>query len=234
MPDGFSPRDCVSFASPWSIIVPIVGALVLLSVTLAFPVRCHGLIEQNKPVGSLEVRSIEETSGVSFWRRRRHGAARRGREGSIASRRSHSHTSLHRTQPVFLPVAAAGWSRPVLASSPVAAGSLPSSLACGEDPDHRYDDDGERVEYTDAMYARDLLEPAQTGNPYYFLYKDFERSHSAFKVHAQMAFKVTLLLPIMLLAAWPNVQLSVSLALVLGFLAYSLRATPFLDAEVRV
>ena len=124
--------------------------------------------------------------------------------------------------------------RPVLASSPVAAGSLPSSLARGEDPDHRYDDDGERVEYTDAMYARDLLEPAQPGNPYYFLYKDFERSHSAFKVHAQMAFKVTLLLPIMLLAAWPNVQLSVSLALALGFLAYSLRATPFLDAEVRM
>ena len=52
-----------------------------------------------------------------------------------------------------------------------------------EDADHRYNDDGDLVEYTDANPVRDLLEPEQKKNPYYFLYKDYERSHSAFKVH---------------------------------------------------
>ena len=154
MPAGFAPRDCAALSSPLDWILPTLGALVFLSVTIAFPIQCYFLIEANKPVGSLE------------------------------------------------------------------------------DADHRYNDDGDLVEYTDAMYARDLLEPEQKKNPYYFLYKDYERSHSAFKVHSQMMLKVALLLPIMLLAAWPKVQLSISLALACVFAVYSVRATPFLDAEL--
>ena len=51
-----------------------------------------------------------------------------------------------------------------------------------EDPTHRFDDDGNLVEYTDAMYRLDLLTDEQKINPFQWLYKDYERDHAHYKV----------------------------------------------------
>lgn len=40
-----------------------------------------------------------------------------------------------------------------------------------EFPDKRYDEDGELVDYTDAMYRADLAAPDQKANPFNSLYK---------------------------------------------------------------
>ena len=68
-----------------------------------------------------------------------------------------------------------------------------------EDPTHRYNDEGDFVEYTDAMYQIDLKSDEQAQNPFLWLYKDYERSHAHYKVFSNMGLKVILILPVILL-----------------------------------
>jgi hypothetical protein len=51
-----------------------------------------------------------------------------------------------------------------------------------DDPNKRYDDEGNLVAYTDAQYLEDLrTDPRQTTNPFLFLYSDYERNSSYYK-----------------------------------------------------
>ena len=54
-----------------------------------------------------------------------------------------------------------------------------------EDKNHYFNDDGQLVPYSDAMYRRDLRSPDQLNSPFLWLYKNYERKDSLYKV--QMA-----------------------------------------------
>ena len=97
-----------------------------------------------------------------------------------------------------------------------------------EDKTHRYNDDGALVEYDAKMYAADLKLAKWKANPFYFLYKPYERDWRQYKVIV-MVLKITVALPCVLLVNLPVAQAGASLALLLAFAALSWKASPFLD-----
>ena len=75
-----------------------------------------------------------------------------------------------------------------------------------ENPDVRFDDDGNEVPYDDAMYQEDIeTDPDQKHNPYRFLFQGYERSHRHYKVQI-MGIKL-LLVMVVVLAAPVSVEL---------------------------
>lgn len=100
-----------------------------------------------------------------------------------------------------------------------------------EDPEHRYNAEGDLVEYNDQMYAEDLVRMKH--NPYLFLFKDYERDYATYKVYSQMVYKAVLLLPVLFLRrAAPAAQIIASLVLAIGMVALAFKTTPFLDDEL--
>lgn len=98
-----------------------------------------------------------------------------------------------------------------------------------ENPDMRYDEDGEPQEYTDDMYHKDVqTSPKQLANPYRFMYAGFERKWCFYKV-AVMVFKFLLILPILLLDSNKLYQSLATLGVLLAFSILSLYSSPFIS-----
>ena len=100
-----------------------------------------------------------------------------------------------------------------------------------EDPTQVYDDDGNMVEYTDAMYRRDLRGEDQVKNPFLWLYKDYERKQAQYKVVSQMGLKFVLIVPVVLVVN-KNISLGASLAIVSLFAGFATYSAPFLNNEL--
>src|SRR3546814_923967 len=62
-----------------------------------------------------------------------------------------------------------------------------------ENPDKRYDHQGNLVDYTDEMYRRDLDREEQQACPYVFLYEDYKRTRSYYELEV-MFFKSVLVI----------------------------------------
>ena len=103
-----------------------------------------------------------------------------------------------------------------------------------EDPDKRYDEDGELVDYSEAMYQTDLTtDPKQLNSPYLFLYKGYERKWAFFKV---IIMVVKLLFAIILIALFKDAVLQGVLTLVLMglFTAFNFFTSPLLNPQADV
>jgi hypothetical protein len=100
-----------------------------------------------------------------------------------------------------------------------------------DDPNKRYNDDGDLVDYTDAMYLRDCnTSPDQLANPWLFLYKGYERRWAFYKVIIMM-FKFLLILPAILLWNDPIYQGVAALLLLCTLFGLSVYSTPFINPE---
>lgn len=98
-----------------------------------------------------------------------------------------------------------------------------------EDPNYRYNDDGERVPYTDDLYRRDLeTDPRQLANPYVSLYEGFERKGRYYKVWS-MLLKAALVIPAVVLAEKTVPQVSICLVAMALFTVYASLSRAFLD-----
>ena len=58
-----------------------------------------------------------------------------------------------------------------------------------EDPETRYDDEGNKIAYNELMYKDDLEKPKYAKNPYIFLFKDYEKKWKHYEVFV-MLFKL--------------------------------------------
>jgi hypothetical protein len=67
-----------------------------------------------------------------------------------------------------------------------------------EDPKYCFDDDGNKTEYTVALYQRDLLSDNQVKNPYSWLYKAYGKNHAQYKVFSELWLKFLLVVPVVL------------------------------------
>ena len=97
-----------------------------------------------------------------------------------------------------------------------------------EDKEHRYNDDGDLVEYTKAMYAADLKLGKHKAHPAHFLVKGYERPWRHYKV-TMMCFKAALAVVVVGLADSPLAQAGLSLVLYGAFSGLSLYSAPFLS-----
>lgn len=98
-----------------------------------------------------------------------------------------------------------------------------------EDPHYRYNDDGERVPYTDDLYRKDLqTDPRQLANPYMTLYDGFERKGRYYKVWS-MLLKAALVIPAVVLAEKTVPQVTICLVAMALFTIYASVSRAFLD-----
>ena len=100
-----------------------------------------------------------------------------------------------------------------------------------EDPTKRYDEDGELVDYTDAMYQDDLrTDPRQIHSPYLFLYKGYESKWAFFKVFIMV---VKLLFATILIVLTESIlaQGLATLGLQAAVTAFAFYSTPFLNPQ---
>ena len=100
-----------------------------------------------------------------------------------------------------------------------------------EDPEKRYDEDGELVDYTDAMYQDDLrTDPRQIHSPYLFLYKGYERKWAFFKVFI-MVMKLLFVTILIVLTESVLAQGLATLALQAAVTAFAFYSSPFLNPQ---
>ena len=97
-----------------------------------------------------------------------------------------------------------------------------------EDPEHRFDHEGNKVPYDEIMYQEDLEKPRNAKNPYINLFKDYEKKWKYYEIIV-MLFKLLLLFPLVLLAAYPSGQAAVTGLIVFASLQVSRKAAPFPD-----
>ena len=103
-----------------------------------------------------------------------------------------------------------------------------------EDPNSRYDETGELVEYTDAMYEEDMqTDPRQLSSPYLFLYDSYERKWAFYKVLV-MLVKLILALLVVLLFDRVLLQTALSLGVLVIMVVFAFIASPFLNAQADV
>ena len=97
-----------------------------------------------------------------------------------------------------------------------------------EDPETRYDDEGNKIAYNELMYKEDLEKPKYAKNPYIFLFKDYEKKWKHYEVFV-MLFKLALMVPCVLLASSETGQAGVTLIIVLVALVVSKYTAPFFE-----
>jgi hypothetical protein len=101
-----------------------------------------------------------------------------------------------------------------------------------ENPDIRYNDDGDEVPYDDEMYQEDIkTDPDQQANPYRFLYQGYERKHRHYKVFIMM-IKLLLVMIVILGAKLTLLNQTFLAALVvLIYTVTSWKSEPFIDSK---
>jgi len=97
-----------------------------------------------------------------------------------------------------------------------------------EHPGMRYDEDGELVPYTDAMYRADLASQAQRDNPFNSLYKDYERKWGWYKV-ASLVLKLVVSVVVISLYGKAVTQTVVGMLVIACWAGLALYARPFLS-----
>jgi hypothetical protein len=98
-----------------------------------------------------------------------------------------------------------------------------------EDPDKRYDEDGEMQDYTDSMYHQDVMhDPNQVACPFRFMYKGYERKWAFYKVFV-MCFKFACCLPVIFLWNRPVIQSIITLLLLSVSIFFSYYSSPFIE-----
>ncbi len=96
-----------------------------------------------------------------------------------------------------------------------------------ENPNIRFDEDGEPKPYTDAMYQNDIeFKSNQVNCPYRFLYKGYERRWAYYKVLV-MFFKFLLCLPVVILSKQPVQQTIATLVLLTIMTIFAACTAPY-------